>query len=242
MELIDACVGIRYTYVITKCGGRKFIGLAFTPLEDLTLHYEIPSKLNLEELPNYIGSTNMLLKTLGIAAINSISQYILDTEKGCSNYEFIPNKDLCDVINIDSNDRVVVIGYIGPIINRLKKLSRYVYVLERSLSRRHDALPEVLAPRVVSNADVVIITGSTLINDTIDNILSLSRNARLRAIVGATAQVYPEALFKYTNIDVIASFIPRNEESIDVIARLVRLGGGTKEIYRYGTKYVVLRK
>lgn len=48
---------------------------------------------------------------------------------------------------------------------------------------------------VLSNADVVIITGSTLVNGTFEEVIRYAENARVRAIYGSSAQLFPDVLF-----------------------------------------------
>lgn len=49
--------------------------------------------------------------------------------------------------------------------------------------------------QVLSQANVVYITGETVVNDTLDKLLEFSRNARTRVIYGPTSSFYPKALF-----------------------------------------------
>jgi uncharacterized protein (DUF4213/DUF364 family) len=49
---------------------------------------------------------------------------------------------------------------------------------------------------VLSNADVVYITGETIVNETINEILDFSTNARVRIIYGPSSSFYPEVLFE----------------------------------------------
>ena len=49
---------------------------------------------------------------------------------------------------------------------------------------------------VLSKADVVLITGETLVNGSIDEILQFSKNARTKIIYGPTSSFYPKVLFE----------------------------------------------
>lgn len=59
---------------------------------------------------------------------------------------------------------------------------------------------------VLSDADVVYITGETIVNETINEILEFSKNARLRIIYGPSSSFYPEVLFE-RGIDISRSII-----------------------------------
>ncbi|HID19347.1 MAG TPA: hypothetical protein EYP28_00165 [Methanophagales archaeon] len=59
---------------------------------------------------------------------------------------------------------------------------------------------------VLSRADVVYITGETIVNGTIREILEISKNARTRIIYGPTSSFYPGVLFK-EGVDISLPFI-----------------------------------
>ena len=82
-----------------------------------------------------------------------------------------------------------------------------------------------------------MISGAALVNDTIDTILELSSGAEEVAVVGATASVYPEPLFR-RGIDIVAGF-RLSSDTIDEAVEAVSLGYGTRRLYNYGIKYVL---
>ena len=49
---------------------------------------------------------------------------------------------------------------------------------------------------VISDADVVYITGETVVNGTLNELLELSKNARMRIIYGPSSAFYPKVLFE----------------------------------------------
>lgn len=55
--------------------------------------------------------------------------------------------------------------------------------------------PADKSKEVLSGADVVYITGETVVNGTLDELLEFSKNARTRIIYGPTSAFYPKALF-----------------------------------------------
>ena len=232
----DLCVGLRYTYAVVEVSGEKFIGLCYTPLEDIShSNQEVtsPSDLASDTVCDLIKSTNYVTKALAVAYLNALTSAILEIPPESS------GKDLLDVMEFSSGDVVAFVGYIGPLVRRVKEVVKEVYVLERNVLRRQDALPDTAAPRVLPKANKVIVTGASIVNDTIDYILSLCRRAGEVAIVGATASLHPEPLFS-AGIKYVAGFRVRRE-CIGDAARCIRLAGGTRELYRYGSKYVLVR-
>lgn len=63
--------------------------------------------------------------------------------------------------------------------------------------------PDEDAGQVLPGADVVLITGTTLLNDTLENLLTLCHpNARVVVVVGPTAGLYPDAFLR-RGVDVL---------------------------------------
>jgi hypothetical protein len=59
---------------------------------------------------------------------------------------------------------------------------------------------------VLSRADVVYITGETVVNGTISELLEFSKNARMRIVYGPTSAFYPKALFE-NGVDILLPVI-----------------------------------
>ncbi|MFQ5763245.1 MAG: Rossmann-like domain-containing protein [Candidatus Bathyarchaeia archaeon] len=56
--------------------------------------------------------------------------------------------------------------------------------------------PERTSADALKEADVVVVTGSAIVNQTIDTVLSTAKNARERIVVGPTASLLPQPFFK----------------------------------------------
>ena len=77
-------------------------------------------------------------------------------------------------------DKVVVVGALTPIIKRLIKQGNDFKILEMDPStlKKHEMkyyLPANRANECIPNADIVVITGVTLINNTLEGLLSLDK-------------------------------------------------------------------
>lgn len=240
INVVRAGVGVRYTFVITESEGRRSLGMAYTPVEDLT-HGDSEAALEAYEVLkegrdpcSLAESPYPLVKSLLVAYLNSLTAHVYEPPSSAV------GADVLDVMRFSKQDVVAVVGYIGPVIKGLAGKVKEVIILERNPRRRGQALPDVSAPRALRRATKVVVTGATLVNDTIDLILEHSTNAEAIALVGATASLHPEPLFR-RGISVVAGFrvLPNNVEEV---ANALTLGGGTGEVYRYGYKYTVTRR
>ena len=89
--------------------------------------------------------------------------------------------------------RVVIIGHF-PFVPGLRSRVGELTVL--SMEPRDGDLPAEAAPDVLPNADIVAITGQTLINHTLESLLTLCSSTALTMILGPSTP-FSEVLFDY---------------------------------------------
>ncbi len=228
-DVVDYGVGLHYVYVLLDIGGERYLGIAHSAVEEYPEGYWV-SGLDRSMVMDMVSSTNIMDKNIAVAYLNALSQYLIRRNKIRLRY----GVNAVDAARIRSDDVVVVVGNIKPTVKRALRYTDKVYVLERTPSMRDGALPDTAAPRVIPRADVLLITGMTLINDTLDYIISLATGARERVLVGGTAQVYPPFI-KEHGITLVGSI-----ETVDIEGAVlcIRRGCDTKHLSRYTKKYV----
>lgn len=158
---------------------------------------------------------------VGVAALNALSQ--LAIEKNLNRYT-IAEGDLIDQIKIKPSDTVALVGNIHPFVPKIMEKTRNIFILERNPRLREaNVFPDTAAEEIMPQATVAIITGTALANGTIDRLLELSKNAKEVALVGPTASMLPDPLFKH-GVTIIGSIkITDNEKILQVVSE----GGGT---------------
>jgi uncharacterized protein (DUF4213/DUF364 family) len=205
----DLVIGIFFTGVKLSTG---HAGVASTPIGEIpeavccpTSAARMPQAGNLEgkpisEILKYSLDANVLKSAIGVATLNALSQLILETMDPID-YAIIKDKDGFDLLRIQPNESVSIIGAFGPYIRRLKMMGNPFFIIEKNpLTLRPDELryfkPESEMRSALEKSDVVIITGTTIVNHTIDPILSLIENGIRTAMIGPTASMIPHAFFK----------------------------------------------
>ncbi len=193
----DAAVCHPYTYVVVRDPeGRRALGACLTPLLEMSNRevWEPPrfsEKGPAAEALRMADSVHMIERVLGIATINAVSQYLLDLERWNSNLV----EDVVSLVRKEIPEgKIAVVGFMTPLVDKLKSLGYDVIVFERDKSARRNAFSDCLEPRLLPQADAVIITGAAILNDTLDSIIKYSKNAKIRALVGSTAQAHPNIL------------------------------------------------
>ncbi len=159
-----------------------------------------------------------LLDTIRLVAINALSTPLLSEAR----YKLIDGDPL-DLINFRSAKRIAMVGAIRPFLNRLKGLKGIeLGVIEKkkeSLNREEMAfyVPSEHASEALSMCDLALITGASIANGTIDELLNTVKADAMIVVAGPTASFLPEALFnKGVNI-VSGAIVTDPDRALDMI-------------------------
>ncbi|WP_236610554.1 Rossmann-like domain-containing protein [Methanocaldococcus villosus] len=183
-EIVDFSFALPYTYVLIKGKKGNSIGLAMTLIEDIQFCESEFDEIDVRTFIEKVDSVNIIERTIGLATINAVSQYYL-------NLEGAKFDDATGIIK--DVKKVAIIGNMKPIVNKLKNRGYEVYVFERNPRLKSiDTLSDCFEYNLLPNMDAVLISGTSLINDSIDMILERSKKAKIKVLVGATAQALPE--------------------------------------------------
>jgi uncharacterized protein len=185
--------GLHWTAVVSKnCG------LASAMPQEACSHREEENEkagsltdMTALKLAQYIYSSDVSKASLGLAAINSLLE--LNTEK-CSDINGIDL--LCEK---GRNKNVSVIGHF-PNLDKLASVAKNLWIIEKHPlpgDFQEDSIREFLP-----QSDIVIISSTTLINHTIENILSFCRENSLKMLLGPSTPM-SDTLFDH-GIDILS--------------------------------------
>lgn len=248
----DLVIGIFFTGVKLSTG---HAGCAFTPIADIpeavccpTTAARMPQAGNLEgslvsEVLNYSLDPNVLKSAIGVATLNALSQWIAESEEG-NEYHIIKEADGFDLLNIQPHETVSLIGAFGPYIRRLKTMGNPFFIIEKNAQTlKPDEMkyfkPEPEMRNALEKSTVVIITGTAIVNHTIDPILSMITNGKRAAIIGPTASLLPDAFFK-RGLQVMAGVKILDS---DLMIKILKQGGSAYHLLKEcSEKIVFIRK
>ncbi|NLC27274.1 MAG: DUF364 domain-containing protein [Campylobacteraceae bacterium] len=219
LQLDDGSLGV--TYVLKNelehsCGASpfsgKYIGMSALELAEQIFH-----------------KPNVLSTALAIAALNAVAPPISDDllqKEG--------NRDAVFSVDVNEEDTVGVVGHIGPVIRRLKNHPGDMHIFERDLSKGDNLKSENKQATLLPQCDVVFVTGATIINGSLENVLSLCTKAREIVLVGSSAPIYPKA-FTGSGVTVLAGtrWLPENGQEI---LTGVSQSAGMQQLIKYGKK------
>ncbi len=136
-------------------------------------------------------------RAVGIAAVNALADCCCQ-RRPHPGIEQRLGVDAFDATEIGDRDRVVVVGAFVPFLRELKRRGQSFLVLEQDpATLKADELrffrPADQAAEIVPQADVVLVTGSTLVNATLEDLLALARPDARVTIVGPTVGMLPDA-------------------------------------------------
>ncbi|TKB58323.1 DUF364 domain-containing protein [Ferrimonas aestuarii] len=183
IELEDGTVGLTYTR----------LGDALTRLQDEALYQGFIGK-PVSELAELYLSDEPWQQVLGAAALNGISQSLLTQRQ----FSYPKSEDSLALLNIQDGDRVGMVGYFPPLVEQLQQQGIGVTVIElrRDLAREENGLLVTDDTAKLAQCTKVLITGTTVINHTLESVLSHCQNATDVALVGPSVSLLPELLFE----------------------------------------------
>lgn len=233
-------------------------GVCFTPIKEIPEAVCCPSsakampssgKLTGRSAREYlddISGDNILKKALGIATLNALSAACWEnmTEKPHDkSYELELREDAFDEIDLRPGSKAVVVGALIPIIKRLIAADADFHILELDPSTlKPRELPYYVeagrAPEIVPYADLLVITGTTLINDTLSELLALAKPGAEIIVTGPTASMLPDVFFNRGVTMLGGILVTKPDELLDVISE----GGSGYHFFGRSAERLVIRR
>jgi len=225
------CLGLGYTGVKLQ-GGQA--GVCHSLLSEMALDccriLESAGTLAGRPATEFLGmasSWDLGERVIGIATMNALSQIVFEAHPDRYALE---EANLVDVIEVGPGDVVALIGFIRPFVPVFRAKAKELYILERGSGREEGILPDTACEELVPEADVIVITGSSLANGTVDRLLERASGARTVALVGPTVSCVPDPLFS-KGADYVGGIRIRDaDRALQIIAE----GGGTPRLRMAG--------
>lgn len=181
---------------------------------------------DLREAASAVRSWNLREASAGLAAANS---YYNTTERLRTLRCFEPFGNSCTAGLLLTNKRVALIGHL-KMPEDMFSCAAEVSVLEREpVSGDY---PDSACEYIVPICDLVIITGSALVNKTLPRLLELARDACV-ILVGPSVPMCPELLG--FGIDRLAGLAPNDAKGLEEHVA----GGGRSSPYPYGETFLL---
>lgn len=224
-------IGLFFTGVKLSngCGG-----VSFTPIKEIPKAVCCPSSvgrtfdpvkakgMKVKTVLTALTSPEPIKTAVAIATLNALSASCWESGK-TGNYAVQINKDALDVVRMPVEKSVAVVGAFVPVLRTLKQRGGKWWVVEQDPQALKNEELEHFVPSddckdIIQAADVLVITGVTLINHTLEPILRLAKKGAQIAVIGPTASLLPEPLFERGVQIVGGVWVKQPEALLDILA------------------------
>jgi uncharacterized protein (DUF4213/DUF364 family) len=158
--------------------------------------------------------SNRLRAAIGLAAVNAA---INDSKKSWN------TGNVLTAFTLNESDTFGMVGEFHPILQKVKTMTKNIYVFEQNVPEDSELYPSDTIPLHLPKCDVVVITATSLINHTFDEVISCCKNAREVCIVGPSTPLCPEVFEKY-NVTLLAGSVVKDPK---LALQIISQGGGT---------------
>ena len=241
-EVRTVAISLGYTFVELS---NDTMGVCFTPRSESASCAHYPragtlSQRHILDLAELMLSANPLEKSVGVAAVNAVSQLVMDHDAGA--YRFA-SEDFLELLPLQgARPKIGMLGNIGTFVPFLLKHASSLVVVDNNPALKTGIHGNGCVfsrdTADMADADIVIITGSSAAVGDFDQVIGVAQKARFVGVVGPSAGWLPDPAFRRGVHAVAATRI------MDVAGarRAILEGGGTPHFMSYGRKYTLLRQ
>jgi len=135
------------------------------------------------ELLSYANSTDVIGSAIALATANALADPPMDSIS-----------DGMKLMSIDAEDEAGMVGFFPPLVEPLRRQFKALHIFDREPNHGQKVLPEEAQAEILPRCQVVIITATSLLNRTLDNLLGYCTNAREVMLLGPSTPYAPEVL------------------------------------------------
>ncbi len=174
-----------------------------------------------------IFSDDLFEKTLSLGAINAISQHIFRASK--FKLDFTTNS--LGLLDLNSEDKVGMVGFFPPLVKKIEELGIPLIIIEKKeqFIKKTKNWEVTMNPKKLKECTKILSTSTTVINDTVDEILHYSKNASKISFIGPTGGFLPDPLF-LKGVDVIGgTFVEDSSFFMNLMKQNKKWGPSTRK-------------
>jgi uncharacterized protein (DUF4213/DUF364 family) len=172
------------------------------------------------------GSGDPVGEMIGLAAINAICQHVMRE----TNYVVDSATDSLGLLSVSKGDRVGMVGLFSGLIKIIEKTGAELVVIEKNdrLIKKFPDLPITQDTTKLRACNKILSTSTTILNNTLDDILANCSPDAFISIVGPTAGYFPDPLFA-RGVDVVGGRVVYDGELfLQLLAERSRWGDATQ--------------
>jgi uncharacterized protein len=178
------------------------------------------------EALRYLDSEGLVESAVGLATANAIANAV--PSQGVTG-------DVLKSVELLPTDDIAMVGFFAPLVAELQDRVAELEIFEERTGLLPHLRPSAEAVSALPKYDVALITSTTIINDTVDELLESARDCREIVLLGPSTPLIAEA-FEGTAVTWLSGM------TVDDAAGLLRVvseGGGTRVFGPFVTKWNV---
>lgn len=172
------------------------------------------------------GGDNPVREMIALGALNAVCQHVMrETE-----FEVESAPDPLGLLSVAGEDRIGMVGLFVGLTKAIKKAGAELVVIEKreEMIDKFPDLPITTDPSQLSTCNKVLCTGTTVLNNSLDEILSHCSPDAFVSIIGPTAGYFPDPLFA-RGVDVVGGRVVTNGELfLERLVQRKRWGDATR--------------
>ena len=247
LVILDVRIGVFLTAVLLSDGST---GIASTSSDALSNPYIkerdfgnfSPSKIKDQKVIDLFNKSSNLkiIDTLKVAVLNAVSSQIISK----NHYKIVEETDPIDLIDITPPKTISIVGAFQSYIKKVAATKNKLYVLELDENALNDDQKQFYVPadkyrEILPLSDIIIITGLTLVNNTIDDLLAAISPASKVIVTGPSSSIIPDILFK-KGVHIVGGTRITNA---DLLFKVVCEAGTGFHLFKYcAEKYCVVNE
>ena len=153
------------------------------------------------------GNKDPIKEMISLAAINAICQHVMRE----SNFVVESAVDSLGLLSISAGDRIGMVGLFFGLVNKIKNAGAELVVIEKQeqLIDKFPDLPITLDATKLRTCNKILCTSTTILNNSLDEILTHCSPDAFISIIGPTAGYFPDPLFA-RGVDVVGGRVVKN--------------------------------
>ena len=165
---------------------------------------------NPRDLALAFGSDDPVKEMISLAAINAICQHVMRE----TDFEIDEATDSMGLLSITAGDRIGMVGFFFGLIKTIKQADAELIIVEKNEKyvKQYPDLHVTLDPSELKNCNKVLCTSTTILNNSLDEILSHCDPQAFVSIIGPTAGYFPDPLFA-RGVDVVGGRVVKDGKS-----------------------------
>lgn len=230
-RVVRVLIGLHWTAVVVEIEGQQRCGLAST-LSRAHYHHgqvDVPQAGQLANLPGselvrLVEASSPVQVSAGMAAINAM----LPRQPGA----WIDLNAGTFLAEQGAGKSVALIGHF-PFVDDLRSRVGELFVLEQQ--PQPGDLPASAAAEILPQAEIVAISGTTMINHTLEELMAMCSGEALVVLLGPSTPLSP-VLFDH-GIDVLSGSVVT---AIEPVLKVIGQGGNFRQVRQAGVRTVTM--